>query len=130
MKAVNDAEYHIIKILSQKSKIKIILISVVWVWASFMRNVLKKEKLYVTIFLVEVAEQLWQRINRSDRCCIKTRIGLFCFMLEHLHVLHLVFRDFFHEKGFWRSLLPHSPYLALADFSFSKNRKEALLSST
>jgi hypothetical protein len=28
MKAVNDAEYHIIKILFQKSKIKIILISV------------------------------------------------------------------------------------------------------
>jgi len=88
MKTVNDAEYHIIKILFQKSKIKIILISVVWGWASFMRSVLQKEKLYVTNFFLEVTELLWQKFNRSDQCCIKTGIGLCCVMAEHLHILH------------------------------------------
>jgi len=90
VKAVNDAEYHIIKILFQKSKIKIILISclsVVWGWVSFMMNLLK-EKLYMPSLFLEVTEQVWQRFSGLHQCCVKIRIGLCCFVAEHLHILY------------------------------------------
>jgi hypothetical protein len=46
-------------------------------------------------------------------------------MAEHPHICHQLLRDFSHKKGLLTSNLPHSPDLALADFSLSKLKNEA-----
>jgi hypothetical protein len=130
-KAVNDAEYHLIKIWFQKSKIKLISFSLSLSLSLSLggghlsQECVEKGGAVNAQFCLEVTEQLLLRLNRPDQSFVKTRTDLCCFMAEHLHIRRQLFGDFFHKKGLLTSTLLYSPDLALADFSLSKLKKEA-----